>query len=468
MQFAIVDIETTGGHADANSMTEIAIYIHNGLSCTEEFHTLLKPAHEIPGYITSLTGISNEMVSHAPTFDMVADRIFELTDKAVFVAHNVNFDYSFIKAQFNELGYQWNPKKLCTVRASRKVFPGLKSYSLGNLCAYLSIPIHNRHRAAGDAIDTVSVFEKILHSPKGKEVIDTFLKKGSKEYLLPPNLPKEHFDTLPQKSGVYYFHNSEGRILYIGKAVNIKKRVASHFGGNSGRKQKQDFFRHISAISYTECATELMSLILESTEIKRYWPEYNRAQKKVDMSYGLYDYTDQNGYIRICVEKNRKYAKPLRIYRSMHDALLDLNKIVESHSLCPKLCMIDQSDMECHRYKIGKCFGACLADEPAEEYNIRAEKALAQTYDNRTFAIFDKGITPLDYSCVLVENGKFYGMGYIPIEEKVSSVEEAKNFVTCMKETFTITELIRSENLLQSGKIIHFSSMPDEYAETMA
>jgi DNA polymerase-3 subunit epsilon len=160
--YAIVDIETTGGHADSNGITEIAIYVYDGEKVIDEFVSLINPESYIPAFISGYTGITNEMVENAPIFEDVAEQVHQLLKDNIFVAHNVNFDYSFIKHQLQGCGYELDTKKLCTVRLSRKVFPGYKSYSLGNICGSLNIPISDRHRAAGDAKATVILFEQIL------------------------------------------------------------------------------------------------------------------------------------------------------------------------------------------------------------------------------------------------------------------------------------------------------------------
>ncbi|HNJ28915.1 MAG TPA: exonuclease domain-containing protein, partial [Ferruginibacter sp.] len=162
MMYAIVDIETTGGYASAHGITEIAVFIHDGARVVKRFETLINPQQDIPRYITALTGISNEMVEDAPLFDEIADKLFELLEGTVFVAHNVNFDYSFIRHHLKQSGYDLTSKKLCTVRLGRRVFPGLPSYSLGNLCRSLKIDIEHRHRAGGDAKATVKLFEFML------------------------------------------------------------------------------------------------------------------------------------------------------------------------------------------------------------------------------------------------------------------------------------------------------------------
>src|SRR4029079_394776 len=172
-------------------------------------------------------------------------------------------------------------------RLSRKIFPGFPSYSLGNLCHSLGIVINKRHRAGGDTEATVKVFQLLLENDKEAH-IQKSLQRNSKEFILPPNVPKEHFEQLPYTPGVYYFHNEKGKVVYVGKAKNIRYRVNSHFSNNSDSRQKQNFLRHIHAISFQTCATELMASILESSEIKRLWPIFNYSQKRWEDVYGIY------------------------------------------------------------------------------------------------------------------------------------------------------------------------------------
>lgn len=164
--FTIIDIETTGNRSQHGKITEIALYQHNGQKITDSFSTLINPEIDIPYYITKLTGIDNEMVKNAPKFYEIAKKIIELTEGRIFIAHNVYFDYNFVKEEFKRLGYEYNRKTLCTVRLSRKLLPGHRSYSLGKLCNELDIDINNRHRAAGDALATVKLFEILLEKNK--------------------------------------------------------------------------------------------------------------------------------------------------------------------------------------------------------------------------------------------------------------------------------------------------------------
>lgn len=160
--YSIIDIETTGQASGTGRITEIAIFNFNGFEITDSFSSLINPECFIPGFITQLTGIDNEMVRTAPKFYEVARKIVEITQNQIFVAHNVSFDYKFIQEEFKRLGYDYQRKTMCTVRLGRKYLPGHKSYSLGKICSELDISIHGRHRAAGDALATVKLFEIIL------------------------------------------------------------------------------------------------------------------------------------------------------------------------------------------------------------------------------------------------------------------------------------------------------------------
>lgn len=198
--YAIVDIETTGGHAGKNRMTEIAILHHNGREVTQRFHTLINPERSIPPFITQLTGIDEQMVANAPRFYEVAAQIEELLRDRVFVAHSVHFDYSFVKYELGRLGIAFNPRRLCTIRLSRQILPGHRAYGLGNICRDLQINIHDRHRALGDAEATAQLFT-LLVQRDSQNFIGESLKRNSRESTLPPNLPKQVFSELPENPG---------------------------------------------------------------------------------------------------------------------------------------------------------------------------------------------------------------------------------------------------------------------------
>jgi DNA polymerase-3 subunit epsilon len=452
MKYAIVDIETTGGYASGNGITEISIHIHDGETVVEQWESLINPQQYIPSHIEALTGISNEMVSDAPTFEMVAPKIFSLLEDKVFIAHNVNFDYSFVRHHLALSGYTLNSKKLCTVRLSRKLYPGFPSYSLGKLCTSLNIVLNNRHRAGGDAAATAILFGMLL-GVDAEGIIQKSLSPASKEQVLPPYLSKSYIDRIPQNPGVYYFKDEKGKVIYIGKAKNLKKRVNSHFTGNSSSKQRQDFLKKIHNIDYEICGTELMAFILEAAEIKRLWPENNKALKRYEQKYSLFRFEDQNGYLRLGIDKYKKQGPAIYSFNSILDGHNLLKKLVSKHVLCEKLCFIQTNRSICTGHAEGKCLGACAGIESAEAYNARVNVAIEELGALLpSFAMIDAGRTEDEQSCLWIENGRFVGMGYISHHSDLTNLEEIKSTLKPFPSNDYILNLILSYALSNPEK----------------
>ena len=431
--YAIVDIETTGGHAAAFGITEIAVFIHDGDKVVKHFETLVNPYQFIPRYITALTGIDNNMVASAPGFDEIASVLFELLNDQIFIAHNVNFDYSFIRHHLKAAGYELTAKKLCTVRLGRKIFPGLASYSLGNLCRSLQLPIENRHRAGGDAKATVKLFEHYLANGAA-EHIELMLKKSSADGWLPMHLTKADILMLPSGPGVYYFHNDKEKIIYVGKAINIRKRVSSHFTHNDPDRKRQNFLRTITKITYKECATELEAIVLESTEIKRWWPKYNYSQKQPAQKFALYLFEDNRGYLRLAIDKKKKNLPHLYCFNLLHEGLVMLNKMVAEFGLNEKLCYIDKTP-----------FGEdeLLQLEAPLVYNEKVKYAVAVLEARLpTFAVMDKGLRQGEQLCLLIERGSFWGMGYLPSTLQVNCTADLKGLLVPYADNDTIRNSI--------------------------
>jgi DNA polymerase III subunit epsilon len=402
--YAIVDIETTGGSPANGGITEIAILVFDGNRVTKKFTTLINPEQHIPIYITGLTGIDNKMVAEAPTFEDIAEDIFKLLQGNIFVAHNVNFDFSFVDSNLKKHGYILDSKKLCTVRLARKVFKAEPSYSLGNLCRSLGIKVNNRHRAEGDAQATVTLFEKILQNG-GIEHIDKMLKRNTGEQWLPMQIEKEVIDNLPSKPGVYYFLDSKQKVIYVGKAVNIKKRVASHFTHTDFSSRRQHFLRLIANIKFEECVNELHALILESTEIKRLWPLYNRSQKQPQQRYGLYSYEDAKGYKRLMIDKYKKNVPAHYRFNLMHEGQVLLRNMVEEFELHDKLCFLNKEPIDTTDWEYLEAYN---------KYNKKVNNALNSLQTALpTFAVVEDGLQPYEKFCLLIEKGIFYGMGFI-------------------------------------------------------
>jgi len=442
--YAIVDIETTGGYAEKHRVTEIAIYHHDGMQITDHYKTLINPGRKIPHFITGLTGINYEMVKEAPSFADVADEVMGWLKDRVFVAHNAHFDYSFLKKEFEDTGKPWNSKKLCTVRLSRKIIPGLDSYGLGRLAESLGIKIPDRHRAGGDALATARIFDILLKRDLDG-VIAKALRRNSGETILPPNLPKEEFDKLPSRPGVYYFLDARGHVIYVGKAVNIKKRIAGHFTGEAREWNRSNIRNEIHHITYELTGSELIALILEAQEIRRLWPKYNLAQKYRVEEWGVYDYEDRNGYLRFCVNVVNRGTRPLITFSNKGDAWNFMWEKVRANDLCPKLSGLQLAKGLCFSHQSGSCKGACQGIETPKKYNKRAQHAVDSFFEKgQTVAILGTGRRPEERSLILVENGNYTGFGYFDNDLVIGDLDAARILVKPAKENRIVQNLVNS------------------------
>lgn len=413
MNYAIVDIETTGGSPKSSKITEIAIYKHNGKEIIDEFVTLINPEMRIPPFIVNLTGINDDMVKDSPKFYEIAKEIVEFTKDCVFVAHNVGFDYGIVRHEFRLLGFDYRRPHLCTVRASRYVLPGHDSYSLGKLTRSLGIELIGRHRAGGDALATAKLFTILMETDKAG--LATFIQEELNPKRLHPNLDLDVLDEIPNKAGVYRFYNDTNQLIYIGKSIHIKKRIEQHLR-NSKTKKGIELQREISRIEFELTGSELIALLLESQLIKQHQPIYNHALRKNKFPYGLYHFTDARGYIQLHVARTSSTQDvPLLSFSSKKEGTSHLERMIEDYELCQKLCNTYKTQSSCFRYEIKECKGACVQEESPEDYNKRVTDLMDELMmNNDTFYIVDKGRQKGEKSLVYVENGSLRGYGYAP------------------------------------------------------
>ncbi len=441
--FAIIDIETTGGSALYEKVTEVAIYIHDGTRITGEYSTLVNPEKRIPPFVSRLTGITDEMVKDAPKFYEVAKEIVEITKDCIFVAHNAIFDYSFIRHEFLRLGYKYQRPTLCTVKLSRKLIPGFKSYSLGNLCQSLDIQIENRHRAAGDALATVKVFEKLIEADPSLNGVDL---NG-----LNPSLNKTLFAKLPNTAGVYYFHDDTGKIIYIGKSRDIRTRVISHFSNRQSPKTQQ-MCERISDITFEETGSELIALLFESEEIKKHLPLYNRQQRRTLYQYGLTSFLNQGGYLNLQLAKLKSTITPHTVFPNLEQANTALFRLVTKYNLCQKLSGLYQSQGACFHHSIGQCNGACIGKENPDNYNSRVKAALSHfNHSFQNVIIIDKGRDDEEGSAILIENGKYCGFGWFNKSENSVTTDQLRDCITPYPDNRDIQQIIRQFTKSKKG-----------------
>jgi len=403
--FAIIDVETTGLSAKSEKITEIAILLHNGEKVTEEFHSLVNPEKKIPYRITQITGINNRMVANAPKFFELAKKIIEMTEGRTIVGHNVTFDYNFLRSEFREFNYEFERKTLCTVRNSRKYIKGQASYSLGKLTKSLGIPHTDKHRALGDAKATAYLLDMLLD-------IEPDLRE-KKKYYTPPALDKNIIDKLPHKTGVYYLLNAYDEVIYVGKSINIHKRILQHLNNHSSRKSVE-MINNIANIKYTITGSELVALLLESDEIKKLKPIYNRAQRRNIFTHGLFSRINSAGYFELYTDKIEELSKPYTSFQSREAAKEFMYKLTENYELCQKYTGLYKTEGACFDYQIHKCKGACIGKEPPEDYNKRVMMALDRLqFQHENFFILDKGRKAGETSVIMIENAVYQGFGFI-------------------------------------------------------
>ncbi|MDP2385154.1 MAG: exonuclease domain-containing protein [Bacteroidota bacterium] len=460
--FAIIDIETCGAKFDFRKgrIIEICIVRHDGLSVVDVFTTLINPECYISPYFTNISHIDNDMVRDAPKFHEVAKKILELTEGCIFVAHNVGFDYSFVKDEFASLGFKYKKETLCTVRLSRKLIPGRISYSLGHLCASLGIEINGRHRAEGDAVATAKLFDLLMalkaNHPqyKNQGVMEIMTRRVD-------NIKKYILNKLPESCGVYYFLNKEKEIIYIGKSVNMYSRALSHF--NTDEKKGKKMLNDLINVDFVETGSELIALLLEADEIKKHKPKYNRMRKADVFTHSIDWFLNDEGIISFKIVSYEESENALLSFTTYITARERLESWIDEKTLCLQYCSLTSEGSLCFNHQIKKCNGICCGEEEVEEYNERARTVLTEhLFEDPNFIILDKGRNHEERSVVLIEDRKYAGFGYMDQYSQASNAQEIKDLVKLKHYYPDTNDLIRSWCKKNKYKKIIFEKQSEE------
>ena len=441
--YAIVDLETTGVKAARDRITEVAIVLFDGERIVDRFQSLVNPECSIPANITQITGISNEMTADAPKFYEIAKEIVEMTKGAIFVAHNVNFDYGFLKEEFARLGFSYRRKQLCTVRLSKLVFPNRRRYNLDSLIEMLDIQVERRHRAMDDVLATVELFKAILKQQNAADSITALINKGVSAAKLPPNFTMEQLHALPEDCGVYYFHNKNWEVIYVGKSINIKKRIMEHFAATTRKAQKM--CQEVHDITFEITGSELAALLYESHEIKTLIPKYNVAQKPRKKAYCIFAYDDESGYKCMSVARSKNSLDLVYEFKRKEEALGALRFIQSQFELCQNKCDLGSGTSACFHYHLKKCYGACVGEESPESYNERATAAIARLQCPElegSYILLEKGRNKEEQAVFLIENGEYQGFGFVDIDQQLS-VEDLKNAINNYAHNLDVVKIIR-------------------------
>lgn len=438
--YAILDIETTGGQFNEEGITEIAIYKFDGHEIVDQFISLVNPEIPIQPFVVKLTGINNSMLQSAPKFFEVAKRIIEMTNDCIVVAHNASFDYRILRTEFRRLGYNFEARTICTVELSKKLLPEQPSHSLGKLVRALGIPMADRHRASGDALATVKLFKILLEKDLEKEIVKNFIKLEIEKGITPKLL--DIVASLPAKTGIYYIHNEKGKLIYIGKSRNIKKRINQHFTGTTTKCKKIQ--EEVFTVTYDETGSELIALLKESEEIKINKPIYNRAQRKSIFQLALYSEKDDKGYLNLKLQKADGRKKEITFFTSIQEGKNALFRITSHYQLCQKLTGLYVTKSNCFQYTIKECDGACIGAVSAEEYNARVQSFIEKnSFENQNMLLIDKGRTISERSVVMIENGIYKGYAFYDLNYQINNIEILRNIIIPMQNNRDTKNIIQ-------------------------
>ena len=389
--YSILDVETTGGKYNEEGITEIAIYRFDGEKIIDQFISLINPEIPIQPFVQQLTGINNKMLVNAPKFYQIAKRVLEITDNSILVAHNSSFDYRMLKIEFDRLGYEFNIPQLCTVKLSKKILPDLDSYKLGNLVKSVGIPISNRHRASGDALATVELFKLLLIKDTDKLIVNNLVIESK---VITKNKWQKLINKLPNEVGIYYFHNENGKIIYIGKSNNLKNRVNQHLTGKS--KKSLNIQLEIFDISFERTGSELIALLKENIEINKHKPKFNKLLKKIVKKFCLEVCENQEGnkYLRIChFDDTIKY---LEYYSSLKTANNRLEFLKNKY----------------------------LLNQSFRNNNTQIDLLINDiNYKHKKMLIIDKGRDIDEKSVIVIKDNKYIGYGFFTLNHQINNYD---------------------------------------------
>lgn len=378
-----VDIETNGGNGPRGRVIEVAAIKVAGGEIIDTFTSLVNPGSDVPYWITKLTGITNKELASAPYFEDIGAQLYEFMKDSIFVAHNVIFDYSFLKREFSALDFDFKPKLFCTVKMSRAIWREHKGHSLEKIIHRHNIPFTARHRAYDDA-KAMFDFVTLTVAEKGSQAFLENIALQLKTKSLPPHVDEAVILNLPDTPGVYIFEDDAGAPLYVGKSVNIRSRVRSHFTNATtiAKELKMTLASH--NVSFISTETEVEALLLESSKVKELQPTFNRLlRRKTKQSVFLREF-NEDGYETIRIEntdlsEHQNLESVYGVYTSKPQAKNRLEAAAKTFQLCPKLLGLEKSTGACFRYQLGLCKGACIGKEAPELYNRRVELALERS-----------------------------------------------------------------------------------------
>ena len=376
----LLDLETTGATATADRITEIGLIEVDRGHCTGEWSTLVNPQTRIPPFIESLTGISNEMVADAPTFEALAGNLKARLEGKLLIAHNARFDYGFLKNEFARLDMRYSSELLCTVKLSRKLYPGHSKHNLDTLLERHNVNCEARHRALGDARVLWDLLQ-IWRDEHGEAVLTAAAAAQLKKPSLPAGLDGFSMESIPNGPGVYLFYGENNLPIYIGKSVNLRSRVQSHFSGDHRLSKDMNIVQQIRRVEWKATAGELGALLEEARLVKDMLPTLNRQLRRNNELHA-YRWSAQTGGAPLLVRAAEIDFSAgddvYGVFRSKRAAVDALRGLAQAYELCPIGIGLEKSKGPCFAYQLQRCRGVCVGKETPAQHDLRLIEALAE------------------------------------------------------------------------------------------
>lgn len=378
-KLSFVDIETTGTNITHGRIIEIGILRIENNRLIKKYHSLINPQIRIDPFIEKLTGITQHVLDSAPLFEDIHEEIMELLADSVFVAHSVRFDYGFIRNEFKRLGKKFFLRQLCTVKLARLLYPGIKKYTLDSIIENFGIECRNRHRAIDDA-NVIYYFYRKSQKEIKKEIFSKAINTAMKRSSIPLGISEKELDSLPENCGVYVFYGQEDAPIYIGKSLNIRDRVLSHFASDHLSVKEMKIAKELKRIDVKETVGELSARLLESALVKKYLPIYNRQLRNVHKMIALKKIINKDGYnsveiIGLDTVDINNIKDIIGVFRSKKQIKNCFFSLAQKYNLCYKLLGLEKTDKYCFAYHLNRCFGACKGLEKKIKYNLRFDEA---------------------------------------------------------------------------------------------
>lgn len=377
-----LDLETTGATPLKDRITEIGLVrFENGIEVCR-WQTLVNPETSIPPFIQSLTGITNDMVQNAPTFAEIADELSAYLEGSVMAAHNVRFDLGFLKSEYRRIGQTLKQKVLCTVKLSRQLYPQYHKHSLNAIMERHQLTTEARHRAMGD-VELMIGFVNAAQKELGLAQLQATAQQLIKQSSVPLGVNAELLEDLPETSGVYLFYGENDCLLYVGKSINIRERVYSHFSSDHASTKEMRLSQQLKRIEWIETAGELGALLLESRLVKERMPIHNRQLRRERQLCTWQINQDANAVPLVKLVNQDEIAPEIMdslfgTFKSKKQATEALRSIATEHQLCQKLLGLEAGKGACFASQIKRCNGACCGKEDKVIHHLKLKQALVK------------------------------------------------------------------------------------------